>query len=57
MAVPLSKIFRARAMILNGMSVKQVSDSLKIPESTVRMYTKAERERMGMTRGKQIIRR
>lgn len=57
MSVPMKKIWTARALIRNGFSVKEVAIRLNMSESTVRKYTKAEREMvktkkdMGHTRG------
>lgn len=44
--VPFRKILRAREMVLRGLTVKQIATELKISESTVRLYTKAERARV-----------
>jgi|LSQX01.2.fsa_nt_gb transposase len=44
MSVPMKKIWTARALIRNGFSVKEVAIRLNMSESTVRKYTKAERE-------------
>lgn len=44
--IPLKKIFEARRLILSGYSVKEISSLLKMSESSVRLYTKAERKRV-----------
>lgn len=51
-AVPMRKIHEARRQVLHGYSVKEISEKLKMSESTVRLYTKSERARMSERREK-----
>lgn len=52
MAVPFRKILKARDLVLKGLTVNQIAQELNISESTVRLYTKSERERVRQERSK-----
>lgn len=46
MRYSMRSIWRARELILNGYSATQAAEIVKIPVATVRLYTKAERNKM-----------
>lgn len=46
MRLTLRQIARMRYMILEGYTVEQIATSMKVSQTTVRSYTKAERARV-----------
>lgn len=44
--VTMKQIHEMRDYILHGLSVNSISEIMNIPKSTIRLYTKAERETM-----------
>ena len=44
--VTLKQIYQMRAMILDDYTVKEIASKLKVSDSLVRSYTKAERKIM-----------
>lgn len=44
--VPMKKVWEARRLIMSGYSAKEVSEYLGMSVSTIRCYTKYEREKV-----------
>lgn len=44
--VPMKKIWEARSLVLHGYTVAEIASRLKVSESVVYRYTKAERAKV-----------